>query len=116
MIKIFDTEIDFDFADADCIERIENQYSETEKELNEINWNDEKKSECVRAFCKAIFNFFDKVFGEGISEKLFKGKYNYQKCLQSFKYVLDEKTKQDNEIDDEIKYLANYSPDRVKRN
>lgn len=115
MIKIFDTEIDFDFADADCIEKIEEQYPITQKELNEIDFNTEKKSESIRAFCRAIFNFFDKVFGEGTSEKVFKGKYNYQKCLQSFKYVIDEKNKQDNEIDEEIKYLDQYSPDRIKR-
>jgi hypothetical protein len=40
---------------------------------------------------------------------------NYRKCLQAFKDVVDEKDKQDKEVDTTLNYLENYSPDRAKR-
>lgn len=114
-MKVLNVELNFDFSDADDLERFEKEYPETEKRLQEIKWDNAKASETIRSFCKVIFEFFDKVFGEGTADKVFKGKSNYQTCLKAFKDVVDEKDKQDNEVDETIHYLENYSPDRAKR-
>jgi len=36
-------------------------------------------------------------------------------CLKAFKEVVEEKNKQDNEANETLNYLENYSPDRAKR-
>ena len=66
-------------------------------------------------FRYSALKFFDEIFGEGTSEKMFNGKKNYQKCLNAFKEIMDIKKKQDEEIDIALEYLEKYSPDRVKR-
>lgn len=114
-MKIFNVEVNFDFADADDLERFEKEYPETQKQLESIKWDNSKASETIREFCKVIGNFFDKVFGEGTADKVFEKKMNYRKCLQAFKEVVDEKDKQDKEVDVTLNYLENYSPDRAKR-
>lgn len=114
-MKILGIEVDFDFADADCLEKFEEQYPKTQKELEEIKYEDDKASKTIRNFCNVIFKFFNEIFGEGTSEKLFKGKSNYQLCLKAFKEIADEKDKQDKAVEDEMDYLSNYSADRVKR-
>ena len=72
-MKVLNVELNFDFADADDLERFEKEYPETEKRLQEIKWDNAKASETIRSFCKVIFEFFDKLFGEGTAEKVFKG-------------------------------------------
>jgi hypothetical protein len=57
LMKIFNIEVNFDFADADDLERFEKEYPETQKKLETIKWNDSKASETVRAFCKVIWVF-----------------------------------------------------------
>lgn len=120
-MKILEIDVDFDFADADDMKRFEETYPITMGELTKIqekNQNEKEKmanSEQIREFCNVISNFFDKVFGEGVSNKVFKGKANYMVCLRAFKSVVAEKEKQDAEMDEIAAYVEKYSPDRVKR-
>lgn len=114
-MKILGIELDFDFADADDLEKYEKAFPTTVKELENVKWNEENASSSVRKFCDAIFKFFDEIFGDGTSQKMFNGKKNYQKCLNAFKEIVDIKNAQDKEINTSLEYLEKYSPDRVKR-
>jgi hypothetical protein len=114
-MKILGIELDFDFADADDLERYEKALPKTQEDLSNIKWNEQKASLSVRQFCDVIFLFFDEIFGDGTSQKMFNGKRNYQKCLNAFKEIMDAKKSQDAEIDNSLEYLEQYSPDRVKR-
>ena len=114
-MKILGVELDFDFADADDLEKYEKALPKTQEDLSNIKWNEQKASVSVRQFCDVIFNFFDEIFGNGASEKMFNGKRNYQKCLNAFKEIMNTKKAQDTEIDNSLEYLEQYSPDRVKR-
>lgn len=114
-MKILNIELNFDFADADDLEKYEKAFPKALEELNTVKWNDEKASSSVGKFCDVIFKFFDEIFGEGTSQKMFNGKRNYQKCLNAFKEIVDAKKAQDAEIDKSLEYLEQYSPDRVKR-
>ena len=115
MIKIFDIEFEFDFADAECIEKIENQYKKTLAELEKIDKNKESTSSAIKKICEAINEFFDEILGKGASEKLFKGKYNFKKSMQALRMFMEERNKADEEINEELSYLNQYSSDRVKR-
>lgn len=109
-------EFDVDLTDADIIEKMEqgvqNLYEEAER-LKELK-KDEKitTAEGIRQECKVLKDFLDYVFGEGTSEKIFKGKDSLNLCLKAYEDVIEARDKQYNELNDRINA---YSPDRLKR-
>lgn len=118
-MKILDQEIDFSFADADCLEKYEKEYPKTAEKLDEMKTKatgDKDNSQIIRDFCKIIADFFDNVLGEGTSQKLFKGKANYKLCLQAFKALVEEKKAEDKEDNDFMEYMDQYSTENVKGN
>lgn len=109
-------EFDVDLTDADIVEKMEqgvqNLYEEAER-LKELK-KDEKitTAEGIRQECKVLKDFLDYVFGEGTSEKIFKGKDSLNLCLKAYEDVIEARDKQYNELNDRINA---YSPDRLKR-
>lgn len=108
---------DLDFTDADTLEKIDEGVEIVKKEVKilEEKYNkDEIKTtaEGIRQECKIVKNFFDYVFGEGTSEKIFKGKDSLNLCLKAYEDVIEERDKQINAYNDKIN---KYSPDRLNR-
>lgn len=62
----------YDNQDADNMERYENAFDLMEKEAKQLP-KDGRVSERIRAYCTVFRNLFDRIFGEGTSEKLFDG-------------------------------------------
>ena len=122
-MKILNQEIEFDFFDAEQMEKYEKESEIAQKELNSIDINKMKQSELINKTCETIEKCFDNVFGEGTSKKIFEGKKNFRLCVKAFKDLLKAKKEQVNEIDDEIKDFqkelqeinAEYKPNRVTR-
>lgn len=109
-------EFDVDLTDADIIEKMEqgvqNLYEEAEK-LKELKKDDKiTTAEGIRQECKVLKDFLDYVFGEGTSQKIFKGKDSLNLCLKAYEDVIEARDKQYNELNDRINA---YSPDRLKR-
>ncbi|MCQ2053392.1 MAG: hypothetical protein MJZ03_05615 [archaeon] len=64
--------LELDLDNADNMERYENAFeimSEEEKNLSEEG----RQSERIRAYCRLFENLYDRIFGEGTSEKIFEG-------------------------------------------
>lgn len=57
-------EFDFDFTDADDLERYENAYEALQKAQENAKAQNEKASAIVRSQCLAVKAFFDEVLGE----------------------------------------------------
>lgn len=122
-MKILDKEIEFDFFDAEQMERYEKESEIAQKELNSIDVNKMKMSELINKTCTTIEKCFDNVFGEGTSKKIFEDKRNFRLCVKAFKDLEKAKKEQVNEIDDEIKDFqkelqeidAEYKPNRATR-
>ena len=75
-------------------------------------------SEAIRKECGIINNFIDEVFGEGIAEKVFKGKNDLQEHMELFKDVMNAKiemTKATQNLYDNLEYKAKYMPNRETR-
>ena len=109
-------EMNVDLTDADVIEKIEkgvqNLYEEAEK-LKELSKDDKiTTAEGIRQECKVLKDFFDYVFGEGTSEKIFKGKDSLSLCLKAYEDVIEARDKQYEELNNRVNA---YSPDRLKR-
>lgn len=97
-MKIKDLEVNFDFLDADDVERLENATKKVAEKSEEYKGKELSMSEDIKLECKIINDFFDEVFGEGISEKLFNGKNNLKEHIKVFEDIIDEKIKYANDL------------------
>ena len=69
--EINDISLELDMTNADDMERIENAFETMEKEESAIP-KDGRRSEIIRAYCRIFYNLYDRIFGEGTSEKIFR--------------------------------------------
>lgn len=117
-MKLKDIEVDFSFTDADCIERLENAAKKV-KEKSELKDKEEiSLSKAIREECNIIDEFFDEVFGDGIAEKIFKGKKDLQEHMELFTDIMNAKietTKATQNLYDSLENKAKYMPNRETR-
>ena len=64
--------LELDLDDADNMERYENAFELMAKEETEIP-KDGRQSERIRAYCKLFHSLYDRIFGDGTSDKIFSG-------------------------------------------
>lgn len=116
IIKINNVELEFDFTDADDLERFENAVEKAQKDFESISTIGKKASETIRESCKCIFDCFNTIFGDGTDKKIFGNKTNFNVCMQAFKDLVDAKFAQENQFANEINELEKkYSPNRATR-
>lgn len=121
-MKVLETEINFDFYDANQMEKLEANMDKITKEINKIKVDKIKQSQFINKFCTIIENGFDNIFGEGVSKTIFKEKRNFKLCVQAFRDLVKARQEQEKEVDNEIKALQSeiqtisydYSIERIK--
>ena len=112
-LKILEAEFEFDFYDADELERVEQAFKTVEKTVHKyMNKKTITSSEVIRNVCNIIFDFFNCILGEGADKKIFGNKTNLKMCLDAFEQFVEAKVKQDKEFE---KISNKYSPDRIRR-
>ena len=97
-MKVLETEINFDFYDAEQMKKFDAGSEEIISGINNLEINKMKQSEFINKFCTIIETGFDKIFGQGTSRKIFKGKRNFKSCVQAFRDLVKARKKQENEI------------------
>ena len=111
-MKIRDIEVEFDFLDADDVERFEKEAKKVKDECEARSKQEMSYSEVIREECNIIDTFFNNVFGEGIAEKLFNGKKNLNEHIKAFEDIINQK----NEQQRGLQYTLNrYQPNREQR-
>ena len=105
-------EVEFDFLDADDVERFEKEASEVKRLCQERGQVEMSGFQMIREECQIINNFFDNVFGEGVSEKMFKGKNNLGEHIKAFEDIVNEKIKRQQGLQNT---MARYQPNRETR-
>lgn len=111
-MKIREIKVDFDFLDADNIEKFELEAEKVQKQCEEAQKKEMKYSEMLRTECKIIKDFFDNVFGEGISLKIFGEKNNLQDCISAFEDIIKAKLEQQKTLETAF---SRYAPNREQR-
>ena len=117
-MKLKDIEVEFSFTDADCIERLEKASKRVKEETEKYKKQEMDLSKAIRKECEIINNFLDEVFGEGIAEKVFKGKNDLQEHMELFTDIINAKiemTKATQNLYDNLEYKAKYMPNRETR-
>ena len=121
-MKVLETEIDFDFYDAEQMEKLEANIDKITKGINKIKPEKMKQSQFINKFCTIVEEGFDNIFGTGVAKEIFKEKRNFKLCVQAFRDLVKAREEQEREVDNEIKALQNeiqtisynYSTERIK--
>lgn len=79
----------FDMLDADTAERYEQALATMSKAADSLNNTAQTLSESIRSQCRAIFDFFNIIFGEGTDKKLFGDTTNLGVCMDAYDQVID---------------------------
>lgn len=111
-MKLKNIEVKFDFLDADDIERFEKAAKKVTEKCKEKEEEKLSMSEAIKEECMIIENFFNEVFGEGISQKLFEGRKNLTEHMEIFKEII--KAKQEKQADLQETFNR-YKPNREQR-
>ena len=117
-MKLEDIEVNFSFTDADDVERFENAAKKVYEEAEKNKKKEMNASEIIREECNIIEEFFDSVFGEGISNKLFNEKKDIVEHIKLFEDIVKAKveaTKDIQNIYDNIENSDRYKPNRETR-
>lgn len=117
-MKLRNIEVNFSYTNADDIERLERGIELVKNKTVEFKSQEINLSEAIRNECKVIEEFFDIVFGEGISKKIFEGKMDLKEHLDVFTEVAEEKIKQTKgmqNIYNSLEYRSKYMPNREQR-
>ena len=111
MLKINDVELELDLMDADMAEKYEKAYRKMQRDVASIPKN-LSLADNIRKQCNLVFYFFDEVFGQGTSKKIFGNKTNLRECIKAVETLIDHVNK---DVEEANKIINKYSPNRVER-
>ena len=105
-------EVEFNFLDAEEMEKFEKEVDIVLKKCEKEEKENHKTSESIKIQCKIIEDFFDNVFGKGISDKIFVKKYNLAEHLEIYADIIKERNVQ---VDKTENAFGRYKPNREER-
>ncbi len=117
-MRLREIEVNFSFTDADDIEKLEKGMEVVKNKTIEYENKEINLSDTIRNECKVLEEFFDNVFGEGISEKLFEGRMDLKEHTELFMEIANEKIRQTQgmqELYNNLQYKNKYMPNREYR-
>ncbi len=114
--EINNLKLELDMEDADVQERYENAFEKLSEEENQIK-KDGKMSEFTRSYCNLFATLYDRIFGEGTSEKIFEGiPVSISRYIEIYDSFLEFVKQQTDDINADIaQKVAKYQPNRQQR-
>lgn len=110
-----DIELELDISDAETIELYEKTFEQMQKEVKSLPTTG-RKSEIVSAYCKTLRNVFDRLFGDGTSDKMFGTRNNAVQITAAYESFLEFVSAQNKELDNiQNRIVSRYSPNRAQR-
>lgn len=111
-IVVLGKELEYDFFDADLLEKYEKENLRVKERIQEPTQYDGKTTaDSLRIQCGIVNDFFDEVFGNGTSEELFGGKNNIKEPHGGFCFCAGAAMS----CNGELKALTvKYSPNRAE--
>lgn len=114
--EINSLKLELDMEDADVQERYENAFEKLSEEENQIK-KDGKMSEFTRSYCNLFVRLYDRIFGDGTSEKIFAGiPVSISRYIEIYDSFLEFVKQQTDDVNANIaKKVAKYRPNRQQR-
>lgn len=98
---------DIDVSGALVMENYEAAHDKVAEKMNNLDVNGKRRSELIRIQCEAVFEFFEDVFGEGTSKKVFGESVNLAICLSAYESVVYGVNRLDKKRAEEFKSKLN---------
>lgn len=116
MLTVRGLEFEFDIFDEDCAIAYEEAVGVMQK-ASEQKGTSLGLVESLRQQCRAVFVFFDTLFGEGTHEELFGERVNLNDCLDAYTDLIDQVSAQKTALDARLHVLrgAPSTPNRSTR-
>lgn len=115
-MKINGVEFELDTMDLEVSEKIDKELEKAKDIFNNIEKLVTSRSGAIKLVVDTTFNFFDNIFGKDASEKIFKGKKNFNLCFNVFDNFVTELNQNDkNSLSNFEENYKKYSPDRAAR-
>lgn len=84
-MKILGEELEYDFLDADLLEKYEKENQKLVDTIQEPEqYEGLSTADSMRLQCKIVDEFFDALFGKGTADKLFGGKAHIGHHMEAF--------------------------------
>lgn len=104
--KFGDFETKIDIADADFMERFEEESEAVAKESEKVEKEFEKtgkRSEFIRKSCGCAFAYFDRLFGDGTYQLMFGNTVNMRMCNSALYALFDTVEADQKEYNEEVR-------------
>lgn len=112
-MNILGMELEFDFFDADQLEIYEKENMRVVERVKEpTQYEGKSTADSIRIQCTVINDFFDAVFGQGTSDKLFKGRNNLKDHMEAFGIMANEAMESRKDLD---AVMDKYGSNRAER-
>ena len=110
-----DCEFTLDLSDTDTIALYEKSFKQMQEDVKKMP-KEGTKSEIVRAYCQVLRDVFDRLIGDGTSDKLFGNRYNALEITTCYENFLEFVDGQNKAIGDLVNRMTTrYSPNRAQR-
>ena len=106
MVTINGVELEFDILDANMAERYEKALARMTEKAKENNIG--TSSEMIRWQCNTMDAFFEEVYGEGTSIKLFGGSISLRDRISAFEILLKSAKEQRDQLQSIFKNILIY--------
>ena len=80
---------DIDIADVFVMENYESAHDMVSDKIKNFSTDGKRTSHIIRFQCETIFEFFEKVFGEGTAKKVFGESVNLTTCFTAYEEVIE---------------------------
>nr|DAM26084.1 MAG TPA: hypothetical protein [Caudoviricetes sp.] len=112
-IVVLGNELEYDFFDADLLEKYEDENARVKNRIqDQTQYEGKRTAEALRIQCGIVDDFFNALFGNGTSEKLFGGKNNIKTHMEAFGQVCEAAMSCNSELS---AITDKYSPNRAER-
>lgn len=101
---------DLNGLDYETAQKVEKELEKTQGLGNKVAGL--KDSQGIKVICDTVNDIFDNVFGEGTSEKVFKGKRDLLISMKAFEDLCVKYKESQNAMND---ILKKYSPNRAQK-
>lgn len=109
-------ELELDLLDADVAKKWETECQRVKDRVTDKAHTEKSNADTMYYQCGVIDDFFDCVFGDGTSRKLFEGHHHLGKRIEAFALAVSEAAKSGEQVNAiSAKYFSQNMPNRAAR-
>lgn len=102
--KIENTELEYNFADADAVECFEKAMLMLGEQMQNVP-KEKSGSEQIRYVCKSVFAVLDMIFGDGTAKKIFGATCDMMRCMNAVDALVTARYEADAQLSEQMRAL-----------